>query len=111
MFQQVYEADNVDKLFSEVEVGMPVFDLAGEKVGVVKYVQNANHSKVEPAVIHDQHVRDAPRLVRDRLVRAGFIRIDGGLLRPTYYATGEQIASVMANSVQLYAMREELWTL
>jgi hypothetical protein len=111
MLQQTRTRDIADELLADIVLGMPVFDLTGEKVGTVSHIQNANLTGVEPVMVRDSHVKDAPDFIRLRLINTGYIRIKGGLLSPTYYACAEQIASVMADSVQLYAMREELWTL
>lgn len=111
MLQQTQTPGESQEQLTAIEMGMPVFDLVGEKVGTVSYIQPANLTGVEPVMVRDNHVKDAPDFVRLRLIKTGYIRVKGGLLSPTYYATAEQIASVMTDSVQLYAMREELWTL
>ena len=108
MNQQILHPDEINTLLSEVQEDMPVYDLVGQKMGTVKHIQFADNTSDEFVVVEDRPVEDAPAPVKIRLLRRGYIRVEGGFLRPTYYATADQIATVMADSVQLDVSREEL---
>lgn len=108
MNRQVIQPEQINALLTEVHEDMPVYDLVGQKLGTVKHIQFADDTSDESVMVEDSSVENASPPVKTRLLKRGFVRIEGGFLRPTYYATADQIASVMADSVQLDVSREEL---
>jgi hypothetical protein len=111
---------------------MDVFDRDGEKIGEVEDIYfgsvgeaaddfgqgpastNAPRDPLEGSWLDNLAEAfagedDMPETLRDRLLRSGFIRIDGsGLFASDYYAMPEQIASVADDRVQLNVKRDDL---
>jgi hypothetical protein len=87
---------------ARVNVGMTVADSAGDEVGTVTVVQMPG-TDVRP---------DLAAGVAERLMAAGYLRIDGtGLLSNDVYAAGDQIAESVEGepaTVTLNVTRDEL---
>ncbi|MAS38083.1 MAG: hypothetical protein CL610_29070 [Anaerolineaceae bacterium] len=90
---------------------MPVFDLNNRRVGTVKHVQFADDMIEDAFVADDLTVQNADETVRRRLLKAGFIKINTGLLRRDQYATSDMIEYVGGDGVQLNVLRERLMKL
>lgn len=125
-----YQQD--DDLLTLIREGMAVDDHEGKRVGVVEFVKFTDKNSSMPSVetvgvanyggyerrsvirdIRDGLVADddLPDNLRSRLMREGYIRIDGGFLSPDRVATLNQIADVSDESVTLSVSRDELITL
>ncbi len=112
-----------------IEEGMRVYDYAGEEIGTVErvYMGAANKdadpgqaaATVSPASETDggliEDIAQAflpqdtvPEALRQRLLRSGFIRIDGGLFSGDRYAAPDQIAGVTEDGVRLGVLRDDL---
>jgi hypothetical protein len=87
---------------ARVNVGMTVADAAGEEVGTVSAVEMPG-TDVRPDVAAE---------LAERLVAAGYLRIDGaGLFAHDVYASGDQIAGSVEGepaTVTLTVTRERL---
>jgi len=106
-----------------VRNGMDVFDSAGDKVGTVEYVQMGDPGAAttrgnEPGLggfvggIADTIVGsepDVPQPLKDRLVRSGYVKIDGpGLSDTDRYVSADRIATVAGDRVTLSVTRDKL---
>jgi hypothetical protein len=123
---------NTTDLFSRIKNGMPVYDVDGNQVGIVKYVQFGEEDFTEPSLatltgsqlpdkssgfangVADTLVsRNAiPETLEKQMSRYGYIQIDTmGLLASDQYALGDTIASVNNRGVILNAGSNELVSL
>ena len=107
-----------------VREGMDVLDSAGQHVGTVEIVKMGDPDATtigadqpgEGGLIQDlaeafgyDEEPDVPPALHARLMRAGFIKIDGsGLTDPDYYVTADKIGVVSANTVRLLVRKENL---
>jgi hypothetical protein len=132
MVQQIPNSRLDNPLLERIQEDMAVYDRAGDKIGEVEeiYLGSVGEDAVAegrgPATVYDpdppgthSFVHDLvevftgddelPEVVRNRLLRHGFIRIDGsGLFGSDYYVMPDQIASVSQEGVQLNVSRDEL---
>jgi hypothetical protein len=110
-----------------VRNGMVVVDAAGETIGKVGYVKLGDPeaatvdsvdagNRLDDAVVlalGGHREPEVPADLAERLLRAGYIKIDDKLpLRPDrhYYAPADEIAAVVGESVRLTKNRGELIT-
>jgi hypothetical protein len=105
-----------------VRDGMRVVDSAGRTVGDVAYVQmgdaeaattrgaaQAASGIVQAFVDVGESEPDVPEPLRSRLLRHGFVKIDGpGLTDTDRYVRADRIAGVVGEVVTLTVPREEL---
>lgn len=115
----------MDMAIEAVQEGMTVVDRAGERVGKVALLQMGDPQAVttegndlpEPgllgqlgmALVGDEREPDVPEPERSRLLRMGFIKIDGpGLADQDRYVTSDQIAGVTGTTVNLTVLRRQL---
>lgn len=120
-------------VLTQVYEGMDVYDVEGEKVGTVEKVfvggvagendQQGSAPATTPVPLETrdetfvddiaeafdpQH--EIPEVVRERLLRHGFIRVEGPeIFEQEQYITPEQIASVTDDEVRLRVSRSELY--
>lgn len=120
---------SVSNPLTNVKEGMAVVDLAGDRVGTVRVVrfsdENPNTPEAEVATARTYEKPDSlvedfaealvadpaddmPETLRARLVQAGYIRIDTGLLRSDRFATADQVAGVHEDHVHLNVSIDEL---
>lgn len=111
MNQQVASVESTNGQLMGIQEGMPVFDLNNRRVGTVKHVQFADDMIEDAFVADDLTVQNADETVRRRLLKAGFIKINTGLLRRDQYATSDMIEYVGGDGVQLNVLRERLMKL
>jgi len=118
-------------MLTQVYQGMEVYDRTGDKIGTVEYVylgavgEDADTFGTGPATAsgrgpgEDSLLEDfakalgaedrLPEVLRKRLRRLGFIRIDStGLFAADRYVTPDQIADVSGERVTLCVTRDEL---
>ncbi|HML21034.1 MAG TPA: hypothetical protein PKD09_05260 [Aggregatilinea sp.] len=116
-------------MLESIHEGMDVYDVEGNKIGTVDYVQfgdeNPATPEVESATATDPNQigedslmediaealmpgSDLPEEVRSTLIREGYIKIDSGFLRSDRYAPLSQVASVNTERVTLKTNRDEL---
>lgn len=117
-------------ILTQIYEGMTVYDRQGEKIGTVKRVYlgavgaedeerglgaatTAASETQESSLLEDFAKAFAPdplpEVLRNRLLRHGFIRIDStGLFATDRYALPQQIASVADDRVILQVTRDEL---
>lgn len=119
------EADNA---LTYVREGMDVYDINHEKIGTVNHVrmgdENPNTPGTETATASSAPLQneslvaevadalfdtdDFPQVLRSRMVRYGYLRIDTGLLRSDCYATADQVLSVTDGRVDLNITADEV---
>jgi hypothetical protein len=109
---------------ARVQEGMHVADAAGQDVGRVELVQ-MGYPAAATTEGYDQQPRnpleyvaeavggerepDVPEPLRSRLVRGGFIKIDGpGLLEADRYVASEYVREVAGDTVRLSVRKDEL---
>jgi hypothetical protein len=117
-------------ILNQVQEDMPVCDRAGDKIGKVRQVfLGAVSNKMDqrgagPATASVPEQRDEtlvdfvaeafadkplPDVLRERLLRQGFIQIDtSGLFASDRFAFADQIQSVMEDCVRLSVSKDEL---
>ena len=122
--------DNTSTILNEVHEGMPVCDNTGQEIGNVRTVflgavsEETNDRGGGPATAPDSgpgnetlldYLAEAfadeplPEVLRDRLLRHGFIRIDTrGLFSSDRFALPDQIESVSEECVRLNLKKDEL---
>ena len=108
-----------------VREGMTVVDSTGEKVGKVEGLKMGDPGaateagnelqdtgflgNVAEAVFGDEREPDVPGPARARLLRSGYIKVDGGFLIETdRYVTPDMISSVDGDTVRLRVPKEQL---
>lgn len=108
-----------------VRDGMKVLDSEGKKVGTVEFVKMGDPGAVTEqgnelqdtgmlgamaeAVAGDEREPDVPGPMRARLLRSGYLKVDGGFFFGTdRYVSPEQIAHVQGDTVHLRAMKDQL---
>jgi hypothetical protein len=109
------------ELLGRIQEGMAVYDRTNEKIGTVRDVYlgaepgaaTAPETPAPHSFVDDIAAALAgpgrPDVVRSRLRREGFIRIDvSGPFAGDRYAFGSQIRDVAGDAVQLDATRDEL---
>jgi len=116
-------------LLEQIREGMHVYDAGQNEVGTVDYVQFGDENPDQPGAetasvnpgqrdTHDSlfdniinvfKPDDLPEVIRARLLRRGFIRVDApGLFNADRYISPDQILSVIGNKVMLKIRKEEL---
>lgn len=108
-----------------VREGMTVVDSTGEKVGKVEGLKMGDPGTVTEAgnelrdtgllgdiaeaFVGDEREPDVPGPVRARLLRSGYIKVDGGFLIETdRYVPADRIASVSDDTVHLTVPKDQL---
>jgi hypothetical protein len=107
-----------------VRDGMKVVDSEGKNVGTVEFVKMGDPGaateqgnevqntglmgNIAEAVGADPEP-DVPGPMRARLLRSGYLKVDGGFFFGTdRYVSPEQIANVLGDTVHLRAMKDQL---
>ena len=121
----VIEEAQVLNLPGGISEGMPVFDSADQAVGTVQlvYYGGASDEAIERALRLREVVgaapqsdmgtfsADVPPELQARLMRQGYVRIEGpGLTGLSCYITPEQISGLVGGQVVLTTTREVLTT-
>lgn len=110
-------------ILAQVHKGMHVYDMHGDRIGTVDFVQFGEENPGTPEsetitgsnTIATQQASnlvmdvadalwggdDLPEALRARLMRYGFIRIDGGWFGADRYILADQIANVSQDRVNL----------
>ena len=108
-----------------VREGMTVVDSTGEKVGKVEGLKMGDPEaatekgnelqdtglmgKLAEAFVGDEREPDVPGPLRARLLRTGYIKVDGGFLIETdRYVPADRIASVDGDTVHLRVPKDRL---
>lgn len=108
-----------------VRDGMKVVDSKGKNVGKVEFVKMGDPGaateqgneiqntglmgNIAEAVGGDEWEPDVPGPMRARLLRSGYLKVDGGFFFGTdRYVAPEQISNVQGDTVFLRAMKDEL---
>jgi hypothetical protein len=117
---------SANDLMARIREGMRVVDAAGEDVGKVEYFEMGNPEAATAAgnepqpssglleaaaesITPGEAEPDVPEPLRTRLVRTGFIKIDGpGLLEADRYVSSERIRDVSAERVHLAVRKSDL---
>ncbi len=132
MVQQISKSELGSPILKQVREGMMVYDQEGKKVGKVKEIylgavsDEVNEQGIGPATAYDPDIREdslldniaeafaaaddkLPKVLRNRLLHHGFIRINStGLFASDRYALPDQIASISDDGVYLSVLRDEL---
>jgi hypothetical protein len=119
-----------ENVLAQIQKGMHVYDQNGKGVGKVEYVQFGDENPDQPGIETvtaqrppepgDELMAKAleavkaedrePEVLRARLVRYGFVRVDPGILRSDRYILSNQIARVSGSRVELSVPRDQLIT-
>ena len=116
---------SANELMSRIREGMRVVDAAGEDVGSVEYVEMGDPEAATTAgqearstglvdvaadaIVPGEGEPEVPEPLRTRLLRTGFIKIDGpGLLERDRYVSSERIRDVSEERVQLSVRKADL---
>lgn len=130
MKRPVFDENSDDTILDQVREGMKVCDNAGNEIGSVREVflgavsDEVNERGGGPATANAPETRDEtvidyvarafadepmPDVLRDRLLRHGFIRIDThGLFASDRFALPDQIEAVSEDCIQLRLSKDEL---
>lgn len=119
-----WETTDSSSPISHVAEGMKVVDSAGEEIGSVEFVRmgdpTAATTGAEPPHndgFLDDLARafgrsdepDVPDTIRDRLLRLGYIKVDGkGILQSDLYVAADLVASVTQDHVRLAVSKDQL---
>jgi len=104
---------NSSDILLDIQLGMPVYDLAETVLGVVIRVYdsaNASQPLAGRAPIF-RHIERFPHKIADRLKRDGYLVVDSGLLSGDYFILPHQITNVTDKGVFLHFRRSELFQL
>ena len=133
----LYDTGMGNDLLTRIEEGMEVYDIEDKKIGEVETIYfgevdqererrgerpatastpeipSAEHPLVDfafgGAFSSDEEEEEGVELIRARLQREGFVKIDGsGLFGRDYYAMPDQIASISGDHVRLRVSKDEL---
>jgi hypothetical protein len=113
---------NANKLLQQVTEGMRVVDASGEDVGKVTFVQFTDPGAVTNDPARDpgegSFVEDLAEAftgasgkddeIEERLLKQGYIRVDGGVIGDDKLATSGQIAVVSGDVVRLSVSKDTL---
>jgi hypothetical protein len=111
MTQQPYTPDQESQILTGIREGMPIYDAADKKVGTVKYVQfpvetNLSDRVEEPAYLNV--LGNIPPDIRARLLREGFVEVEGGLFSSSRYILPHQILEVADDHIRLEVLKDAL---
>lgn len=116
-------------MLQSIREGMEVYDIEGDKIGTVSYVQFGDEdvttswaetqTAVDPVMRRDnslmENIAEAlttednlPETVAAQMVREGYIKIDTGLLRSDRYALMSQVATVTSDRIDLNIRKDNL---
>jgi len=99
-----------DNLLEYVRYSIPVFDRDNQHVGVVKFVHLGKDQPDSLTALPDS-VAEAPKHIRNYLLREGFIQIETGLSTKDRFATPDQIAELSDAYIALNALTSGLTAL
>jgi hypothetical protein len=113
-----------DTPLAGVREGMRVIDAADQEIGKVELIRMGDPEAVtgegqrQPtdlltaaaeAIVPDEREPDVPAPLRSRLVRSGFIKVDGpGLADTDRYVTPDRVREVREDRVYLNVRKEQL---
>jgi hypothetical protein len=132
MDEPVFDRNKEDDTLTHIHEGMGVFDRNDRKLGSVEEIYFGESE--ESAGLSDRGPQDDSRLeppafafggttsltdepdapgdnkdvLRNRLLREGYVKVDRGLLAKDVYILPEQIASVTGDSIRLSVSSDEL---
>ncbi len=118
----------IQNVLLQVREGMTVYDRTGAAIGTVEFVRFGDEDPHQPGtetvtgspaatptgswlvediarVFSDD---DLPETLRDRLIRQGFVRVDGGLLASDRFVLPDQIADVTEEGLYLQVTDDDL---
>ncbi len=72
----------------------------------MKYVQFPDESAAVNLTMYITSLDNVPSDMRTRLLREGFIQVEGGLFAPDRYVTPDQIYDVAHDHIKLRVIRE-----
>lgn len=128
MANKPFTSENKTKMILSVRKSMNVFDVNGEKVGVVQFVRFGDEDLNDPGVetqsvspdpdedqtligwMNDVFAKEEglPEETRARFLRFGYIRIDTGIIGADRYVEADHVASVDGEDVHLSVSKESL---
>ena len=124
MNQPIARSNSDSGLLNYVRQGMDVFDVNEKKIGTVTFVKFADANAVETSAEHNDPANlvdvvrgvvaeedEMPDELESRLLRQGYLRVDGGMLASDRFAMSNQIALVTEHRVELTIPEEELISL
>src|SRR4029079_11416042 len=106
MAQTLYRSEQESQVLREVHEGMPVYDWENKKLGTVKYIQFPDENVAVNLTMYITSLDSVPADMRTRLLREGFVQVEGGLFSPDRYITPDQIFDVFPDHLKLRVIRE-----
>ena len=118
-------------MLHSIREGMEVYDINGDKIGTVDYVQFGDEdvttpgaetqTAADPAMHRDDSLmeniaeaftadNDLPEQLAAQMIREGYIKIGTGILRSDRYALMSQVASVTGERIDLNIDKDTLVT-
>lgn len=106
MIQTLYLSKQEDEPLRGIREGMPVYDWENKRLGTVKYVQYPDENVAVNLTMYITSLDNVPVDMRTRLLREGFIQVEGGLFAADRYVTPDQIYKVTNDHIKLRVIRE-----
>ena len=122
-----FRRNSMDDKLAQIDEGMVVYDSQSQRVGVVEFVKftdedpmtpgaetstayevNEPHSFMDDMIDAFDDEDDLDGTLHNRLVREGYVRIDGGFLAPDRIVLLDQIADVSQEAVHLTVRLDDL---
>jgi hypothetical protein len=103
---QMTHPNKENQVLLRVREGMVIYDWDDKKVGTVKYVQFPGESAEETLFLPGMD--KIPHDIQSRLLREGFVMVEGGLLVPDRYILPNQILEVSDREIILNVLKTEL---
>lgn len=113
-----------NRILSQIREDMQVLDITGEDIGKVDHVKMGQPSaittqgndpqpgvlgQVANLVLNQQPEPDVPEPFRSRLLRSGYVKVDGpGLTGTDRYVAPDAVANVSSGEVRLSVKRTQL---
>lgn len=114
--------DAANQVINQVQEGMRVVDATGEELGNVEYIKMgdpgaatvSSATQTDPGLIQallGTGEPDVPEPLRSRLLRFGFVKIDGkGWIDTDRYVTADLIGRVSGDTVSLTVDKDHILT-
>jgi hypothetical protein len=106
MAQTLHLSEKEDQMLKDIREGMPVYDWENKRLGTVKYIQFPDENAAVNLTMYIISLDNVPADMRTRLLREGFVQVEGGLFAPDRYVTPDQIFMVTNDHIKLRVIRE-----
>jgi hypothetical protein len=106
MAQTLQRTEQEAQTLQGIHEGMQVYDWENKRLGTVKYVQFPDENVAVNLTMYITSLDSVPSDMRTRLLREGFVQVEGGIFSPDRYITPDQIYDVTRDHVKLRVIRE-----